>query len=82
MNRPREERTLYWLLILIGLLVTVPIVAGGSYAGAGFTMGFAMAALGVLGLFCDVQRWSRKRTTQLANAREVVRQPRATLRQR
>jgi hypothetical protein len=76
MTRPREERTLYLLLILIGLLVLVPIVAGGSYAGAGFTMGFAMSALGVLGLCCDLQRWSRKRPTDLAHAREVVRQPR------
>ena len=63
------------LLILIGLLVTVPIVAAGhahGYAGAGFTMGFAMSALGVVGLCRDLQRWSRKRHTPLAPARARV----------
>jgi hypothetical protein len=49
---------MYVGLMLVGTLPMLPVIASGGHAGAGFTIGFLMAASGMIGLVFDT--WGRR----------------------
>jgi hypothetical protein len=55
---------MYVGLILVGALPMLPVIAAGGHAGAGFTIGFLMAASGMIGLVSDT--WARRRLVPVA----------------
>ncbi len=46
----RDERTVYFALVLIGMLPLIGAIASGGAAGAGVTVCFLMVAFGIAGV--------------------------------